>query len=105
MLPALYAAASQGLPTLADAGYNGTHIGAHTPIKQPAENQTLDANNRTYNTLLRSMRSLGERGFALLTQRWRALRHITTSPRKTGIIIQAALTLTHLEHRTTSSGR
>lgn len=43
VLPALYAAASQGLPTLADAGYDGTRIGVHTPIKQPTENQILDA--------------------------------------------------------------
>ena len=49
------------------------------------------------------MRSLGGRGFALLTQRWHALRHIITSSRKTGSIIQAALALTHLEHHTTSS--
>lgn len=103
VLPALYAAATYGLPTLADAGYDGTGIGVHTPIKHPAANRTLDADNRTYNALLRGMRSVGERGFALLTQRWRALRHITTSPRKSGNIVQAALALTHLEHRTTSS--
>lgn len=47
------------------------------------------------------MRSLGERGFALLTGRWRTLHHITASPRKTGSIIQAALALTHLERQTT----
>ncbi|NLU71799.1 hypothetical protein HCC61_03715 [Streptomyces sp. HNM0575] len=35
---------------------------------------------------------------ALLTGRWRALRHVTTSPRKTSHIIKAALVLTHLEH-------
>ena len=101
VLGALYAAASHGLSTLADAGYDGTGIGVHTPIKQPPGNQVLDADNRAYNALLRGMRSLGERGFALLTGRWRTLQHITASPRKTGSIIQAALTLTHLEHRTT----
>jgi hypothetical protein len=36
--------------------------------------------NRTYNTVLRGLRCLGERGFALLTGRWRALHHITASP-------------------------
>ena len=100
-LPALYAAAAHGLPTLADSGYDGTGIGVHTPIKQPPDAQNLDADNRTYNALLRGLRSLGERGFALLTQRWRTLRRITASPRKTGSIIQAALALTHLEHPTT----
>lgn len=44
------------------------------------------------------LRCLGERGFALLTCRWRALRHITTSPRKIGDIAKAALVLTHFEH-------
>lgn len=32
--------------------------------------------------LIRSRRCLGERGFALLTQRWQTLRHVTASPRK-----------------------
>jgi hypothetical protein len=101
VLAALYAAARNGLPTLADGGYNGTGIGVHTPIKQPPGNQVLDADTRTYNALLRGLRSLGERGFALLTQRWRTLQHITASPRKIGSIIQAALVLTQLEHRPT----
>jgi hypothetical protein len=48
--------------------------------------------------MLRGLRCLGERGFALLTGRWRALRHITTSPRKIGDIAKAMLVLTHFEH-------
>lgn len=50
------------------------------------------------NLLLRSLRALGERGFALLVGRWRSLRRFTTSPRKIGRIVQAALVLTHHEH-------
>ncbi|MFT7841123.1 transposase family protein [Saccharothrix sp. BKS2] len=57
-----------------------------------------DADNRTYNALLRGLRCLGERGFALLTGCWRALRHFTTSPRKIDDIVKAALVLTHFEH-------
>ena len=99
VLGALYWAASQlDLPTLADGGYGGAAIGVHTPIKQPAGNQVLDVDNRTYNALLRGLRCLGERAFALLLGRWRALRHITTSPRKIGTIVKAALVLTHFEH-------
>jgi hypothetical protein len=41
---------------------------------------------------------LGERGFALLTGRWRTLQHITASPSKIGGIAQASLVLTHFEH-------
>lgn len=99
ILGALYWAYSHlDLPTLADAGYNGTGIGVFTPVKQPRGGQVLDVDTRTYNALLRGLRCLGERGFALLTGRWRALRHITTSPRKIGDITRAALVLTHFEH-------
>ena len=58
----------------------------------------LDINTRTYNTLQRSLRCLGERGFALLTGRWRTLHHVTASPGKIGDIVRAALVLTHFEH-------
>lgn len=94
-----YAAASQlGLPTLADPGYEGAGAGVHTPVKQPTDGGDLDVDTRTYNMLLRSLRSLGERGFALLTQRWRTLGHVTASPSKIGKIAGAALVLTHFEH-------
>lgn len=99
VLAALYWAASQlDLPTLADGGYEGTGIGVHTPIKQPADGRALDPDNRTYNALLRGLRCLGERGFAVLVGRWRALRHFTCSPTKIGTIVKAALVLTHFEH-------
>ena len=99
VLGALYWAASHlDLPTLADGGYDGSGIGVHTPIKQPAGDQVLDVDNRTYNALLRGLRCLGERGFAVLTGRWRTLHHITASPSKIGNIVKAALALTHFEH-------
>ncbi|HEX5119307.1 MAG TPA: transposase family protein [Pseudonocardiaceae bacterium] len=98
VLGALYAAAAIGLPTLADGGYTGAGIGVHTPIPQPTHDQVLDVDNRTYNALLRGLRCLGERGFAVLTGRWRSLRHITASPSKIGGIVKAALVLTHFEH-------
>jgi hypothetical protein len=94
-----WAASRLDLPTLADGGYGGAGIGVHTPITQPADGQVLDADNRTYNAVLRGLRCLGERGFAVLTGRWRSLRHITASPRRIGDIVKAALTLTHFEHR------
>lgn len=99
VLGALYWAASQlNLPTLADGGYDGSGIGVYTPIKQPSGGQKLDVDNRTYNALLRGLRALGERGFAILTGRWRTLHHITASPRKISNIVKAALVLTHIEH-------
>jgi hypothetical protein len=99
VLGALYAAAPQlNLRTLADPGYQGAGIGVHTPVKQPADGSELDVDTRTYNVLLGSLRCLGERGFALLTERWRTLRHISVSPSKIGKIAKAALVLSHLEH-------
>ena len=97
-LPALYRAAAAGLPTLADPGYDGAGIGVYIPVKQPADGRELDINTRTRNAIQRSLRCLGERGFALLTGRWRTLHHITASPGKIGDIARAALILTHFEH-------
>jgi hypothetical protein len=97
---ALYWAASQlQLPTLADSGYEGTGQGIHTPVKQPTDGRRLAIGNRAYNTLLRSLRCLGERGFAILTGRWHSLRHTTASPRNLGNIVRAALVLTQFEYR------
>ncbi len=61
-------------------GYDGAGIGVFTPVKRPAGGQVLDVDTCTRNALLRRPRCLGERGFAMLTGRWRALRHFTTSP-------------------------
>jgi hypothetical protein len=96
-LPALYHAAAD-LPALADLGYDGAGAGIYIPVKQPTDGRELDINTRTRNAIQRSLRCLGERGFALLTGRWRTLRHITASPSRIGDIARAALVLTHFEH-------
>ena len=98
-LPGLYRAAAAGLPALADPGYDGAGIGVHIPVRQPADGRELDIDTRTRNAIERSLRCLGERGFALLTSRWRTLQHITASPSKIGSIARAALVLTHFEYR------
>jgi hypothetical protein len=77
----------------------GVRASASTsPVRQPSAGRKLDISNRTRNALQRSLRCLGERGFVLLTGRWRPLQHITLSPSKIGDIVQAALVLTHFEH-------
>jgi hypothetical protein len=98
-LPALYRAAALGMPALADSGYEGAGIGILTPVKNPSGNQEPDIDTRTRNALLRDLRCRGERGFALLTQRWAALQHITADPDRTTEIIRAALVLTQFEHK------
>lgn len=93
-LPALYPAAAQGLPTLADVGYLGAGIGVHTPLRpHPDIPSPMTSDNRAHNRLLRCVRALGERAAAELKQRWRALKHITLSPGRIGAIAQAALVL------------
>jgi hypothetical protein len=98
-LPLLYRAAAAGMPTLADGGYEGAGIGIRVPVKNPGGNQELDPGTKTRNSLLRGLRSQGERGFALLTQRWATLQRITASPRRTTEIVRAALVLTQFEHK------
>jgi hypothetical protein len=96
-LPALYRAASLGMPTLADSGYEGAGIGVH--VKNPPGDQEFAVGDRTRNSLLRGLRFQGERGFALLTQRWTLLQHTTASPRQLTQIVRAALVLTQFEHK------
>jgi DDE superfamily endonuclease len=98
VFPTAYPAA-RTLPILADPGYQGAGHGIHVPFKQPTDGQQLAIDNRTYNALLRALRCLGERGFALLTERWTSLQHITLSPSRIGDLVKAALVLTHFEHR------
>lgn len=87
------------MPVLADAGYEGAGHGILTPTRKLAVMKELDINARTRNALIRSARCLGERGFALLTQRWQTLQHVTASPGKIGQIARAALVLTLFEHK------
>jgi len=86
------------MPVLADGGYNGAGCGVLTPIPQRTDGIPLHADQRTYNRCLRGLRCLGERGFALLFERWKALRHVTMSPSRITDIARAALVLTHFEH-------
>ncbi|MGI5206034.1 transposase family protein [Spirillospora sp. CA-108201] len=87
--------ASRVLPILADPGYDGAGHGVHIPFKQPTDGGELHVDNRTYNALPRALRSLGERGFALLAERWTTLQHITLSPGRIGDLVRAALVLVH----------
>jgi hypothetical protein len=70
------------MPALADSGYEGAGHDVHVPVKKPAGMKELDISNRTRNALLSSARCLGERGFALLAQRWQTLQTVTASPGK-----------------------
>lgn len=95
VLPALYKAAAEGLPTLTDTGYEGAGIGILTPIKKrPGTSyEALHVDNRTYNQLLRGLRARSEHAAAELTPRWRTPGHITLSPSRIGNIARVAVVL------------
>jgi len=86
------------LPFLADSGYEGAGAGVHVPVKKPRRGE-LDIDTKTRNALLRSLRYQGERGFALMSQRWRAIQHVSLSPTTIGDIVKSALVLTQFEHK------
>jgi hypothetical protein len=86
------------LPLLADSGYEGAGAGVLVPVKKPARGE-LDINTKTRNALLRSLRYQGERGFALMSQRWRALQRVTFSPTTIGDIAKSALVMVQFEHK------
>jgi hypothetical protein len=67
------------------------------PVKKPRRGE-LDINTGTRNALLRSLRYQGERSFAPMSQRWRALRHVMVRPGMIGDITKAALVLVLFEH-------
>jgi hypothetical protein len=94
-LPALYKAAAEGLPTLADKGYQGAGIGIHVPVRRPRgrSEQALHVDTRMRNALIRHVRALGERTAAELKERWRALKHVTLRPSRIGDIARASLIL------------
>jgi hypothetical protein len=94
-LPALYKAAAEGLPALADSGYQGAGIGVHHPFKKHrgSSHQRLHRDTQAYNALLRGVRALGERTAAELKERRRTLRRVTLSPSRTGDLARAALVL------------
>ena len=98
VLPALRNYAAE-MPALADCGYEGAGHGVLTPVKKPKGVKELDIDARTRNMLLSSARCLGERGFALLSQRWKTLQGITASPSQIGPIARTALVLTLFEHK------
>jgi hypothetical protein len=87
------------LPLLADSGCEGAGAGVHVSVKKPAGGQELDPDMRTRNALLRSLRYQGERGFALMSRRWRSLQRVMLSPRTIGDITKAALVLVKFEHK------
>lgn len=99
-LPAALAAAADGLPALADLGYEGEATTIRIPIKTPISG-TLTDDQKTYNRLHAAIRAQAERANAQLKMRFKALRRVSLCPWRIGAIVAAALVLFHHEnHRT-----
>jgi hypothetical protein len=67
--------------------------------REKTRNGELDINTKTRNMLLRGARYQGERAFALMSQRWRAIRHVSADPSQIGDIAKSVLVLTQFEHK------
>jgi hypothetical protein len=76
----------------------GAGAGVHVRVKRPRSDE-LGIDTKTRNALLRSLRYQGERGFALISQRWRALQHVMVSPTTIGDVAKSALVLAQFEHK------
>ena len=76
----------------------GRRAGVLVPVKKPRSGD-LDIDTKTRNALLRSLRYQGERGFALMKQRWHAMQHVSVSPTTIGDIAKAVLVLVQFEHK------
>ena len=68
----------------------GARAGVRVPVKRPAQGRELDISTAPRNVLLASLRCQGERGFALLSQRWCTLQRVMVSPGRIGGIARAA---------------
>ena len=86
------------LPAVAGSGSEGAGAGVLVPVRRPARGE-LGASTKTRNALLRSRRYQGERGFALMSQRWRALQRVMVSPTTIGDIAKSVLVLVQFEHK------
>ena len=93
-LPALYKAAADGMPTLADKGYQGAGAGVLTPVKgaRPCPDDA------TYNRIQTALRAPAERANAMLKQ-FKALRHVSLDPSTITSITATALVIIALNHQ------
>jgi hypothetical protein len=85
------------MPALADCGYEDAGHRILTPGKKPTGVKELDINTRTRNMLLSPASCLCERGFALLSQRWKTIQNITARRSEIGPIARAVLVLTQAD--------
>lgn len=94
-------AATLGIPTLTDLGYENAGPGIHHPVKKP-KGAELTEEQRTFNAVIRGIHGVAERANALLKVTFKALRRVSLDPAAITRIARAALVLLQLEHGRTT---
>ncbi len=93
---------SADVMTFADRGYQGAGGSVRTPFKRHRRRQRLSRREKAVNRSHARIRALGERAIATL-KTWRILTKLRCCPRRATVIVQAILTLHHVENPTYGS--
>ncbi|MCX5318168.1 transposase family protein [Streptomyces sp. NBC_00154] len=94
-------AATLGIPTLTDLGYENAGPGFRHPAKKP-QGRELDLKQKTFNKVIRGIHGVAERANALFKVTFKALRRVSLDPGSITRIARAALALLQMEHGRTT---
>ncbi|MEW2079662.1 transposase family protein [Streptomyces sp. NPDC012403] len=94
-------AATLGIPTLTDLGYQNTGGGFRHPVKKPRGSE-LAEHGKAFNAVIRGVHAVAERANALLKVTFKALRRVSLDPAAIIRIARAVLVLLQLEHGRTT---
>lgn len=94
-------AATLGVPTLTDLGYENAGPGFRHPVKKPKGGELTEP-AQAFNAVIRGVHAVAERANALLKVTFKALRRVTLDPAAITRIARAALVLLQLEHGRTT---
>lgn len=94
-------AATLGIPTLTDLGYENAGPGFRHPVKKPKGGELAET-DQAFNAVIRGVHAVAERANALLKVTFKALRRVSLDPAAITRIARAALVLLQLEHGRTA---
>ncbi|MGW1530026.1 HARBI1 family protein [Streptomyces sp. NPDC002159] len=94
-------AATLGVPTLTDLGYENAGPGFRHPVKKPKSGELAEP-DQAFNAVIRDVHAAAERANALLKVTFKALRRVSLDPAAITRIARAALVLLQLEHGRTT---
>ncbi|MET7313781.1 transposase family protein [Streptomyces sp. NPDC005571] len=94
-------AATLGIPTLTDLGYENAGPGFRHPARKP-QGRELGLKQKTFNKVIRGIHGVAERANALFKVTFQALRRVSLDPGSITRIARAALALLQMEHGRTT---